>query len=353
MTQYKLKDSDLTPEQLLFWRAVEAVMHEQRWSIRGLAKAWKRTFPSTTRILKGQWSMAKDYDDFMELLALLDPKPEAREAILKYAMQKRNLIVHGLDTSRADALLKSLEDSRARVDENRKALEKLKLELAIASDSASVTHSDIGGVRKLSGNFAQPNQNNRADIPIFSIRRKPEAGDVPVPKWLDLAAGPGCDLKISEDYYYIPRISAGRGIHMALIRGDSMCDTLKPGDVVVLEELPADRRVLPGIESEDEKNPISYLRSLVPNDSIAVLSINDEGPTIKRVRYSKQDGKDWKVVILADNGSMLEYPRPIDHKDEVTFWAKLIGIGEEAKESEDPVDTLIKNIQGRKRNIEL
>jgi len=146
--------------------------------------------------------------------------------------------------------------------------------------------------------------------------------------WLDLAAGTGGPLERCKEYLYFRELSDWQGIHSARIRGDSMRDTLKPGDIVVLRAMGESGLKLPSLASGAEKNPFARLRVDVPDDSIWVLSINAEEPTLKRVRYFVS-GADWHLMIQADNPLEPGYPRVVTRHDEVTFWARVIGIAQE------------------------
>ena len=122
----------------------------------------------------------------------------------------------------------------------------------------------------------------------------------------NMAAGGGGVIEVSEDYWYIPKLSvAGRPMCAAKIRGDSMRETLLPGDTIILSALNGrDGITLPSLTRGKKKNSLTNLRKAVPHDSICALSIDDSDTTLKRVVY--QEGKndeDWHMIIEADNSA--------------------------------------------------
>lgn len=167
--------------------------------------------------------------------------------------------------------------------------------------------------------------NRRDELPVYHISESGKGGKVP--KWLNLAAGDGSDLELSDEFLYFEEIKAHAGLHAAVIRGESMCDTLVPGDVVVLEEMPGGVWELPPLDG-DVKNSYLVAKSKVAHDDICVLSINDDAPTIKRVGYDVSRGlNDWQMLILAENPSV--WPaRAVTKRDHVKFHAKMLGIAE-------------------------
>ena len=167
--------------------------------------------------------------------------------------------------------------------------------------------------------------NPRDRIPRYHVSESEKGGKVP--KWLNLAAGDGSDLELSEEFLYFDEIKTHPGLHAAVIRGESMCDTLVPGDVVVLEEMPGGVWELPPLDG-DVKNSYRIAHAKVAHDDICVLSINDDTPTIKRVTYDVSRGMlDWQMLILAENPTV--WPaRAVTKRDHVKFYAKMIGLAE-------------------------
>jgi SOS-response transcriptional repressor LexA len=167
----------------------------------------------------------------------------------------------------------------------------------------------------------------RDELAVFTIARRQRKG-VGAPHWLNLAAGPGGPLERCKDYYHFEELPDTESIHSARIRGESMKDTLHPGDVVVLRTVGDAPIKLPTLSHGVEKNPLTRLKVDVPDDTIWVLQINGEEPTVKRVRYYIA-GADWHLMIHADNPAEPGYPRVITRQDEVTFWARVIGVAKE------------------------
>ena len=166
----------------------------------------------------------------------------------------------------------------------------------------------------------------REELAVFTVSKRRKGALAP--HWLDLAAGAGGPLERCKDYLYFQELPDWQGIHSARIRGESMKDTLRSGDIVVLRAMGESGLKLPALASGAEKNPFARLRVDVPDDSIWVLSINAEEPTLKRVRYFVS-GADWHLMVQADNPLEPGYPRVVTRHDEVTFWARVIGIAQE------------------------
>lgn len=168
--------------------------------------------------------------------------------------------------------------------------------------------------------------NRRNELATYHITRRPgKAQGLKIPRWLDLAAGPGCELQRCSDYLYFRELPDWKTVHSATIRGDSMMDTLRPGDVVVLKAFdpPPTLEIL---EDGAFKAPLNLVRAEVPHDSIAVLSLNDDAPTLKRVRYQQSRDGDWILQIVADNPDTEGFPYAVRRRDTVVFYAILKGL---------------------------
>lgn len=175
--------------------------------------------------------------------------------------------------------------------------------------------------------------NRRDEVNVFEITERRDEVP-PVPMWLGLAAGEGNDLELSDDLIYIEELKNKKGIHSAVIKGDSMINTLVAGDIVLLQELNGGRLPLPRIESKEEKTPlIQWIRhSDIEDEDICVVSINGEPPTIKRIGYDTERGAlNWKLQITADNPPAWRKAKPFQVAvgDDIVFHAKLIGRAEQ------------------------
>jgi hypothetical protein len=172
--------------------------------------------------------------------------------------------------------------------------------------------------------------NRRADYSVYSIKRKGPADPEGLPSWFNLAAGPGGYLERSEDLWIIPKLSRAQGINLAIVRGDSMAETLKPGDMILLQNLNGGDGVrLPSLEPGQQKTPVENFKRAVENDHIYALSLdNGQTVTIKRVTYQIAKGGRWHIIIEADNRAEFK-PYLVREEDEVIFYAKMIGFGKE------------------------
>lgn len=165
--------------------------------------------------------------------------------------------------------------------------------------------------------------NRRSELATFPITSEAGPGIAQIPRWEAVAAGFGEDLQKSEEFTYIRELPYWQGVHSVLVRGDSMEDTLHPGDLILVQPFPNGGIELPP-RGTDPKNSKKQLQRLVPDDELYILNLNDSGPTVKRVQY--HGDLDWKLLIVADNG--LYRPKPVTAQDKVVFYAKVIGIGE-------------------------
>ncbi|MCW8128951.1 MAG: helix-turn-helix domain-containing protein [Planctomycetota bacterium] len=178
-------------------------------------------------------------------------------------------------------------------------------------------------IRPMEKTFAPVDR--RTDLNVYNRERA--SARIAIPTWLNAAAGPGMFLELSDDYWYIPKLSRGRGIHLAVIRGESMKETLRPGDMIVMQSFADRGLVMPPLRYGAPKSSMREWRSKIEDGAIYALSINNEGVTVKRVLFQGQE-PDWYVMIEADNRNEWE-PRTIRLGDEVTFFAKVLGLAED------------------------
>ena len=175
--------------------------------------------------------------------------------------------------------------------------------------------------------------NRRHEIKRIKVKKRKRPSDYVRAEVFDnLAAGGGGVLEVSDDYYYVPRLSiSGKGpTALARIRGDSMLETLIPGDMVILRALNGREGILlPSLAKGKRKRSLSEIRKHIEDDSIVVLSIDGGDATIKRVLF--QGGKtdeDWHLQIVADNPS--EWRAMVATKEhEIRFLATLEGFADE------------------------
>jgi len=175
--------------------------------------------------------------------------------------------------------------------------------------------------------------NLRHQLKVFHRTTPDDPKRIPVPKWLNMAAGDGSDLELCEDYIYFRELPDWKGVHSAVVRGDSMLETLEPGDVIVMKEFDGGTWELPQIESPDEKSPLVEFkrRTKLGDNDICVLSINDDPPTLKRVVFDTSRGTDWKLQIIADNPPAWRTTFQVALGDKVVFHAKMLGISDEVR----------------------
>ncbi len=173
-------------------------------------------------------------------------------------------------------------------------------------------------------------RNTRADFPVFSLTTvKPRPKAKALPHYLNVAAGPSRVLEACHDLGYV-REWAGT-LHSGTVLGDSMLDTVRPGDRIALEPYNGGEGVklsrLPG----NLQNPVQVIKQHVPEDSICIVSLDTDPDdvTLKRIKYQAHADGSWYMKIEADNPDVSvfghERSYTVSRKDEVTFWARMVG----------------------------
>ncbi|WP_437608870.1 TOPRIM nucleotidyl transferase/hydrolase domain-containing protein [Sorangium sp. So ce834] len=145
-----------------------------------------------------------------------------------------------------------------------------------------------------------------------------------------LPAGPSFSPDVS-DAAQLFRIEGSRVSAFAIVKGDSMEDTLVDGDVVALEFL--DSVYLDPVGEDRDKMPKEFFCARINHDDIYALAINDniehKSYTIKRVRVHELVTGGWICQISADNPEAPWGERghvEVRKTDRVHFAARVIGI---------------------------
>ncbi len=163
----------------------------------------------------------------------------------------------------------------------------------------------------------------RLKIVHYSTEKAPRT--VPVPGWSGLAAGPGRDVE-PENPIFMEAAKVKKDTRFFIVRGDSMFPTFKDNEIITVRDLGAGGLVLPPLARGASKSPLDAIKRQVPNDSACLISINNEELTVKRIRYAARSNQDWHLMIMADNPTYTDYPRPTGREDEVIFWAVVEGL---------------------------
>lgn len=151
-----------------------------------------------------------------------------------------------------------------------------------------------------------------------------DGAGIKITGYTGLAAGPGRELEKCNDLLYVREAIPHRNVSYARVAGDSMVESILRGDRILLKEHPTPV-VLPP-RGDDPKNNLSILKTEVPHESIWVLQINEENPTLKRVLYDTRAGaQDWRLMIVADNQDEW-MPYAVTRNDKITFWAQFMGL---------------------------
>ncbi len=146
-----------------------------------------------------------------------------------------------------------------------------------------------------------------------------------VPGWIGAAAGNSREVeRAAEPIYVYEKLPPDH--RYFTIHGNSMINTLRDGDVVIVKDLGQKGLSLPPLRPNQPKTPVDAVKRIIPSNSIAVLSIDYSGLTVKRVKYATKPNNNWHLMLIADNTSLDDYPYPVPRDEEVTFWALVIGI---------------------------
>jgi hypothetical protein len=183
-------------------------------------------------------------------------------------------------------------------------------------------------------NDAPRRLNRRADLPFLHLDYHRPGRRRRVPPWL-VSAGPGRELERANECEQYQEIPDADGCHTARVIGESMLDTLRPGDLVVLRAICGAGGIhLPPVESRAQRNARRILETHVRHGDVCLLSLNEDPPTLKRVCYEGGE-TDWHLVLRADNpaahwGDAGVYL--VHRADQVRFYARLIGLCATAEE---------------------
>ena len=165
--------------------------------------------------------------------------------------------------------------------------------------------------------------NTRSDYPVKEVKRAPHHEKQPthfMPAFYDLACGPHGCLQQAEDYYTCEAYKGWNDVFIAKVRGDSMKNTLNPGDYIIMRAFGPQGLKLPRLEKEAPRNPIIGIRQHIPQQAVCMVSINDHTElTLKRIYYVNPEGE-WHLLIKADNPHYEPEIQMIGRQDEVVFW---------------------------------
>lgn len=162
---------------------------------------------------------------------------------------------------------------------------------------------------------------------------------------IGIAAGPGRIDGLDE---FLACEPLPPELLVAKVMGDSMLDTFRSGEMVLLRKLDI---TLPSENDPDRLIAIEKFRENIGNNKVYVLAINDDvnrcAYTIKRVLYSGT-GVDWICRIVADNPQSDWHTRGefvVRRTDQVHFAAEVVALvkdlarPEPAVEDGDSLDT--------------
>jgi len=169
----------------------------------------------------------------------------------------------------------------------------------------------------------------REELPLFTVAKGVrKRGVSSEPEWLRRATAPGGPLDSNPGHLCFKELGDGTGVFSARVRCEAMREALVPGEVVVLRSAGKSGLKLCSGEGVVRANAVAQTRVDVPDDSVWVVQVNGEKPTLARIRYYAAGGE-LHVMLQADNPLEPGYPRIVTRQDEVTFWARVIGFAKE------------------------
>lgn len=240
-----------------------------------------------------------------------------------------NLAEGGLSAEQISAIRSLVESMRPKQLPDKAAtpiLDASKPRFIMQPNVAREDEPDYGGLPE---GFVPPEKgrtNRRNEYRIVPYSSEPMPGAVQIPCFESVAAGFGEDLEKSEDLVHVREFPDWKGVHSLIVRGDSMEDTLKPRDLILVETFNnGDGITLEALQPEDEKTPYRQVQKRIPDDEIYVLSIDNEPPTVKRVVYDTHIENDWHLAIVADNKHYKL--RVLTRGTPIRFYGRLMAIG--------------------------
>lgn len=167
-------------------------------------------------------------------------------------------------------------------------------------------------------------------LPVFDLVDADTPGAVAVQCWQNLACGSGCDLERCDDLKFLRTVPSGKGVSVVIVRGESMEPTFMPRDAIIIRDMDY---TLPSLDVEngDIANVRYMIQSEINHNAYYVLCINNEPPTLKKVRFSGKDAR-WHMSIVPDNEAYEDHV--VEKSDTIKFLAKVIG---KTKQEEDRI----------------
>ncbi len=170
-------------------------------------------------------------------------------------------------------------------------------------------------------------RNQRMGLPTLQIVEGRSSSGKVLPVFSGVAAGHGGDIEAVAKLCHLAEYPDATQLSLIRVSGDSMLDTIHPGQLVVVDNanFPASLSPLP---RGKKKTSIMAVRGLVPDGSLVVVRVDDEASTIKEVKYGGFDG-DWNLLLLAHNGQWATqngYPKAITRSNKVTFEGRILGL---------------------------
>lgn len=135
--------------------------------------------------------------------------------------------------------------------------------------------------------------------------------------------------------YLRQKVSAGNGVaiveerfhdrpdmHFMDVSGDSMLPTYKDGQKILVQLF--QQRVTFG----ENHIPMEIVKAMIPENTVIIYERNDEGLSMKRVKYEKGSGKDaWYLKLTADNvewAKEFKFRRIIRKTDNFIIYGKVL-----------------------------
>jgi len=166
----------------------------------------------------------------------------------------------------------------------------------------------------------------RESLQLLSYMNGPSPQGVTHNVYDNLAAGFGGELEPLKSDGHIPEYGNRTDISLFRVIGDSMENTLAPGDIIAAQEIQGHIELKP-MDDKNGKIPLNHVRPLAPDKHMYIIDLNGSGLSVKRVNYQGQNSS-WFLTLSADNSAWeLEngFPRILEYKDGLTIYSRILG----------------------------
>lgn len=159
-------------------------------------------------------------------------------------------------------------------------------------------------------------------LPIVHLVPGPAAGGNLHPVYRNLAAGAGGQLEQLPEELHIEEFAEFEDRSVFIVAGHSMEPTLNHSERVAVRRFGTPIH-LGQIDGDGKRLSIKLVMGEAPQDCLAVVDLNDEGPMVKRLKYVSS-GKSWALILVPDNEEFRA--RRVTHRDSLVIYGVVVGV---------------------------